>query len=118
MPLTLNTKVYAPYRQLPDSTIFAGPANTISSTDTVSMRRVFPVPTKTDLGVAHPAIKVVKTLTLADGVTKKNMIVDIYASVPVGAASADVLLVLDDAADLIDLQEVKDLFISLDINAS
>lgn len=117
MPFTLNTRVYTPFRQLPDSTIFAGPGNTVSSTDTVSMRRVFPVPTKTDLGVAHPAVKVVKTLTLADGVTKKNMIIDIYASVPVGAASADVLLVLDDVADFIDLQEVKDLFVKLDINA-
>lgn len=117
MAFTINTVVYAPYRNLPDSNVLASPSNNASTTDTVALSRVFPKPTKTDAGVSRPRFKRVKTLTLADG-SKKDMIIEVSGSVPVGASTVDVLAVLDDTADSLDLQEIKDLFTALDIFTS
>lgn len=116
MTITLNTKPYSPFRTQADSNQLAGPANTVSEKDLVTFRRVFPKVTKDSAGVGRPGIKVVKTLTLADGVTKKDMIIDISGSVPSGAVSEDVLRVLDDAYDMLGTQDAKDLFTKLDIN--
>lgn len=116
MSITLNTIVFSPYRALPDTSTFASPSHSISTTDTVAMSRVFPKPVKDNDGVGRPRIKRVKTLTLADG-SKKDMIIEVSGSVPVGASDSDVLAGLDDTADLLDTQEVKDLFTKLDINA-
>jgi hypothetical protein len=116
MSLTINTKTYSSFRAQADSNALAGPANTATVKDLLTLRRQFPKATKDSAGVARPGIKIVKTLTLAD-TTKKDMIIDISASVPVGAVDADVLLVLDDLADTLDMQDAKDLFTKLDINA-
>ena len=116
MPITLNTKSYASYRTQADSNQLAGPANTVSTKDTITLRRQFPKVTKDSAGVGRPGVKVVKTLTLGDG-SRKDMIIDISGSVPAGAVEGDVLLVLDDAADFLATQDAKDLFTKLDINA-
>lgn len=117
MSITVNTKSYSPFRTQADQNQLAGPANTVSAKDTITLRRQFPKVTKDSNGVGRPGIKVVKTLTLADGITKKDMIVDVSGSVPAGAVEADVLGVLDDVADTLALQDAKDLFTKLDINA-
>lgn len=116
MSITLNTKTLTSYRTQADQNQLAGPANTVSVKDTLTLRRVFPKVTKDSAGVGRPGVKVVKTLILADG-SKKDMIVDVSGSIPSGAADADVLAVLDDVADFLALQDAKDLFTKLDINA-
>lgn len=114
MPLTINTKSYTSFRAQADSNQLAGPANSVSVKDTITLRRQFPKVTKDSAGVGRPGIKVVKTLTLADG-SKKDMIIDISGSVPAGAVETDVLGVVSDAAVLLALQDAKDLFTKLDI---
>lgn len=116
MPVTLNTVVFNPYRTLPDSATLASSLNTLSVTDTLQLSRVFPKPTKDNLGVARPRVKRVKTLTLADG-SKKDAIIEVSGSIPVGASTTDILALLDDTADALDDQNAKDLFTALDINA-
>lgn len=116
MSITLNTIAFATYRNLPDSVTLASPSHSISNTDTVAMARVFPKPVKDNDGVARPRLKRVKTLTLADG-SKKDAMIEVSGSVPVGASDSDVLALLDDVADTLDLQDAKDLFTKLDINA-
>lgn len=116
MSITLNTVVFSAFRSQPDSQVLASPSNTVSLKDSVELSRVFPKPVKDNLGVGRPRLKRVKTLTLADG-SKKDMIIEVSGSVPVGAAEADVLAVLDDVADGLALQDSKDLFTKLDINA-
>lgn len=116
MSITLNTIVFATYRNLPDTVTLASSSHSISNTDTIAMSRVFPKPVKDNSGVARPRLKRVKTLTLADG-SKKDMIIEVSGSVPVGASESDVLAGLDDTADLLDSQDAKDLFTKLDINA-
>lgn len=115
MPLTINTVVFSSFRVLPDSNTLASPSNTVTVKDTAEMSRVFPKPVKDNPGVGRPRFKRVKTLTLSDG-SKKDMIIEVSGSVPVGAADADVLSVLDDVADGLALQDLKDLFTKLDIN--
>lgn len=114
--ITLNTKSYSSYRTQADSNQLAGPENTVSKKDTLTLRRQFPKVTKDSAGVGRPGFKVVKTLTLADG-TQKDMIVDVSGSVPAGAVEADVLGVLDDVSDFAASQDARDLFTKLDINA-
>lgn len=114
---TINTVVYAPFRLMPDSSVYAAPTNTVSFVDTISLSRVFPKPVKDNLGVGRPKLKRVKTLTLADG-TKKDAIIEVSGSIPVGASDSDVLALLDDVADTLDTQDAKDLFTKLDINAA
>lgn len=114
--ITLNTKSYSQFRTQADVNQLAGPANSVSIKDTLTLRRQFPKVTKDSDGVGRPGVKVVKTLTLANG-TKKDMIIDISGSVPAGAIEADVLGVLDDTYDFLGTQDAKDLFTKLDINA-
>ena len=116
MSLTINTKSYTSYRTQADSNLLAGPTHDVSSKDTITLRRQFPKPTKDSLGVGHPGVKFVRTLALSDG-TRKDMIVDVPSSVPVGAATADILSVLADVATFLASQDAKDLFTKLDINA-
>lgn len=116
MSITLNTKSYTSFRVQADSNQLAGPANTVSLKDTITLRRQFPKVTKDSDGVSRPGVKFVKTLTLANG-EKKDLIIDVSGSVPSGAAEADVLSGLDDAFDFLGTQDAKDLFTKLDINA-
>lgn len=116
MSVTLNTVVFNSYRTLPDSMTLASPLHTLSVTDTLQYSRVFPKPTKDNLGVARPRFKRVKTLTLAGGI-KKDAIIEVGGSIPVGASSSDILALLDDTADALAEQNAKDLFTALDINA-
>lgn len=116
MSVTLNTVVFNSYRTLPDSMTLASSLHTLSVTDTLQYSRVFPKPTKDNLGVARPRFKRVKTLTLADG-SKKDAIIEVSGSIPVGASSSDILALLDDTADALAEQNSKDLFTALDINA-
>lgn len=114
MALTINTKTYSPFRTQADSNQFAGPANTVSVKDTLTLRRQFPKVTKDSAGVCRPGFKVVKTLTLKDG-SQKDMILDVSGSVPAGAVSADILAVLSDGAAFAASQDAQDLFAKLDI---
>lgn len=116
MAITVNTKSYSSYRQLPDSNSLAGPANTASVRDLINYRRKFAVKTKDFAGVNRPGVKLTRTLTLADA-TKADAIIDISGSIPVGAANADILSLLSDAAVTLGLTDSQDLFTKLDVNA-
>lgn len=116
MAITVNTKSYSSYRALPDSNTLAGPAQTASINDSITLRRKFAVKTKDFAGVNRPGVKLVRTLTLADA-TKADAIIDISGSIPVGAADADILSLLSDASVTLGLTDAQDLFKKLDVNA-
>jgi hypothetical protein len=116
MTITVNTKPYSSYRALPDSNTMSGPAHTASVHDTIAFRRKFAVKTKDFAGVNRPGVKLVRTLTLADA-TKADALIDISGSIPVGAADADILSLLSDAAVVLGLTDAQDLFKKLDVNA-
>ncbi len=104
MSLTVSTKTYNQDRISPDSILYTGPANTLSISDTIELKRVYPKPTKDFAGVARPTIKLVKTVTLVDGVTKADAIVTFSASLPVGITDADASAVIADMSSLAALE--------------
>lgn len=111
--ITLNTKTYAPYRVLPDSVQFAGPAHDgAASLDYATLGRQFPKPTKDFRGVSRPLVKMASTQTLDDG-KKAPLIFTLAVSNPVGTVPANVLLAFDDFTDLLVTQVVKDLITKL-----
>lgn len=101
MTITVSTKTYAADRVNPDSVVYAGPANTFALKDTIEYKRIMPKSDGTFAGFFKPEIKLSKTCTLADGVTKKDAIVKITGSLPVGMTDADITAMLLDAKDRI-----------------
>lgn len=103
MSITVSTKSYNQDRIAPDVISYAGPANTLSNSDVLEMKRVYPKPVKGFAGVAKPQEKLTRTVTLADG-TKSDAILTISASLPVGIADADITALLTDGKDLLALE--------------
>jgi len=114
--MLLNTRTYSSNRVQADSVSFAGPANTLSVTDTFEQKRTFPKPSGDFMGVAKPVAKRVKTVTLFSGKTA-DAIIMLSGSMPVGIAAADVDGLLADLAAYCASNEAKALFKSLTINA-
>lgn len=114
--MLLNTRTYTPNRVQADSVGYAGPANTLSITDTLELKRQFPKPSGVFLGVAKPVAKRVKTVTLAQGGTA-DAIMMLSGSLPVGIAAADVDALLADMAAFCASNDAKNLFKSLLVNA-
>lgn len=112
--MLLNTRNYIAQRTLPDSVTYNGTANTLSVKDTFEQKRSFPKPTAVFAGVAKPAAKRVKTVTLADS-KKADAILMLTGSMPVGIADADVDALLADLGAYCTSNEAKALFKSLTI---
>lgn len=104
MPIVLSTKSYVQDRVTPDSVTYTGPANTFTVKDSVDVKRVQPKATKDFRGVSRPQYKIVRTVTL-DDLTKKDAILTIAGSLPVGMADADINSLIADAVDLVQLEE-------------
>lgn len=103
MSITVSTKSYNQDRIQPDAILYTGPANTLSISDTIELKRVYPKPTKDFAGVARPAIKLVRTVTLADS-TKADAILTISGSFPVGISTVDADALIDDAVSMLQLE--------------
>lgn len=104
MSITLNTKSYSQDRVNPDSIGYVGPANSITVKDQVEAKRVLPKPTKDFRGVSRPQYKITRTVTL-DDLTKKDAILLISGSLPVGMAAVDITSLVADGVDLLQLEE-------------
>lgn len=118
MALTINTRSYVQDRIQSDRVDYAGPANTLSVKDQVSLSRVYPKKTGTFAGVAKGRFKFVKTFVInATTGETADTIFEISSSVPVGTASADVDGILADIAAWINTADSKSLYKALDINA-
>lgn len=103
MSLTISTKTYTADRAYPDSVMYMGPANTLSIRDSIEYKRVNPKPTASDPGKAKPGIRIVRTVTCADNV-KRDAILYISGSLPVGISDTDIGLLLTDGKDALALE--------------
>lgn len=91
MSLTVNAKTYTPDSFGLNSVGYVGPANTVSTKDTIRLSRVAPKPVTTSSGVARASISLTRTLTLTGAVEPaRDTSVKIDVTIPVGAASADI----------------------------
>lgn len=101
----------------PDSVSYAGSGHTPALKDVITLSRTFPKTSKDDLGVAKPYFKRTKTVVVnATTGEKKDLIVYIGASVPVGTPGADIDDVCADLAAWVNTADAKALMKSLDIN--
>jgi hypothetical protein len=116
MTVTVNTKAYAfDTNPTPESARHVGPANTYAVRDYLDLRRVAAKPTTTSLGVARAFAKFVKTVTLSDA-SKKDVIVTVEASLPIGMSDADSDSIRDDLGDFLISTNGADLFKKAKIN--
>lgn len=117
MSITVSTKAYNQDRIQADAIAYTGPANTITSQDIIELKRVYPKPTKDFRGVARPTMKISRTVTLDDDVTKATAILTVSGSLPVGIKSADLAALIADGVDLLQLEEAgtTKVFAGLDI---
>lgn len=106
MSITLSTKAYQQDRISPDSIIYTGPANTLSVQDKVELGRTYPKPVGDFGGMARPQMRIVRTVVLnADPTTTALASLTVTGALPVGMSSTDLGLLLNDAVDLLQLEE-------------
>lgn len=88
MSITINTKAYVQDKTGPDAVGYVGPADSVSVTDTLDLKRVDPKPTATFAGVARSSAKITRS-GIVNGQTVK-MLGEVSYSIPVGMVQADV----------------------------
>lgn len=116
--MLINTRTYTPDRITPDAVAYAGPAQTLTITDKVELKRSYPKPNATFSGVSKASSKFTKTVVVntTSGATA-NAILEISSSFPVGMSAADQDALLADAAAWVGTADSKALHKLLDINA-
>lgn len=90
MSLTPGTDTFTADSFNKDSVGYIGVLKTASVKDDIVLSRVAPKPTSVFSGVLRTRLKLVRTLTLTGALTPTgDVIVEVNASVPVGASSAN-----------------------------
>lgn len=119
MSLVINTIAYKLDRVLPDTNTYAAPGHTFSTVNKVEFKRVYPKAGSDGFaGVSRPLIRVTRSV-VTNTVTgeRRDAILTIGGSLPVGMSSADIATLLADGAALAAHAAVLELFQKLDINA-
>jgi len=97
MSLVFNAKTYTADKFGTDAVGYIGAAHTLSVKDDVQLSRVAAKPTTVFSGISRTQGKLTRTLTLTGALTPTGeAILAVQASVPVGAASADIDALLND----------------------
>lgn len=117
---TINTRTYAKDATTENIIRYAGPAHTFSTADLMQASRLYPKAGRGgDLGVARPEFKLTKSVVVnATTGERKEMILRLNGSIPVGTPGADIEAGLADLAAVATSTDGKDLFKRLDIEFS
>lgn len=108
MTITVNTRAYTADRVQPDSVSFTGPANSVSTVDTLVQSRAYPKPQGTFKGVAKPAAKFTKTVSVNAATGETAPLIGACSfSVPVGTPDADVDTLCADLVSYFGLPSTK-----------
>jgi hypothetical protein len=117
MSLSINSKTFSADSYGTNAVIYAGPAHTLSVKDDLRLARTAAKPTSVFSGVGRVQSKLSRTLTLTGALTPSHEgIIDLSASVPVGAASADIDSLVNDYAAWVAHASFKTLLKQLLIN--
>lgn len=108
MSMTISTKTYAQDSVQKDIAVYAGPANTFSVKDTLTLKRTAPKPTKDFAGVARASAKFTKTVSTGT-LTTADAIVEVSVSLPVGMSEANVTSLEADLVSFVGLAAFHDL---------
>lgn len=102
MSLTFATKTFTADGGTNDSTVYSGPAKTISRKDDLLLRRQAVKPTSVFSGVSRTEAKLSRTLDLTGALTPtSDAYLDLGGMIPVGASDSDVNALIDDFAAFI-----------------
>lgn len=117
---TINTKTYSLDRSTPDANTYTGPGHTFSQSDKLELKRVYPKAGSDGFrGVARPTVKLTRSVVVNPTTgERRDAIVTLSASLPVGMTDVDVQALLADITSAGGHVDVKALFLSLDINAA
>jgi len=117
---TINTRTYSEDAVTENQIRYAGPAHTFSTADLMVASRTYPkVGRGGDLGVARPEFRLTKSVVVnATTGERKDMILRLSGSIPVGTPSADIEAGLADLGAVAISTDGKDLFKKLDIKFS
>jgi hypothetical protein len=97
MTLSVNSKTFTADSFAANAIGYNGPAHTLSVKDDIRLGRTAPKATTVFSGVGRTSAKLTRTLTLTGALTTTGeAILEISASIPVGAASADVDAICND----------------------
>lgn len=115
---TINTRTYTYDGGSENSSRYVGPAHTFSTADVFTLGRVYPKPGRNgDLGVARPSVK--RTVSVVVNATtgeRKDAILSVAGSLPVGMSDAAIDALCDDTAAYLASADGKAHFKKLDIN--
>jgi hypothetical protein len=91
MSLTVNASTYSADSFKENEVQYAGPANTVSIKDKMSLKRTAPKPTSVFSGVGRTEAKLTRTKSLTGALTSSaDLLAAVNFTVPVGAAAADI----------------------------
>lgn len=115
---TINTRTYNFDGSSENMCRYVGPVHTFSTNDLFQLFRTYPKAGRNgDAGVARPEIKrVVSVVVNSTTGERKDAIVRVTGSLPVGMAAADIDAICADVAALLGSTDGKNLFKTLDIN--
>jgi len=116
--MLINTRTYSSDRVQADAVRYTGVSNTLTIKDWFEMKRTYPKPTSTFLGVGRSSFKFTKTVVVnaVTGATA-DLIFSGSWSVPVGATTTVVDAMGADVAAWVNTTDGKALANGLDINA-
>lgn len=86
--MQIGTKSVSTYRQTADEVVYAGSLNSVSITDTVSLRRTLPEKKGSDAGTLRGNMNFARSFAVGDG--QKLVVVNVTAHVPVGVDATTV----------------------------
>lgn len=119
MALVVNTISYKQDRVLPDAITYVAPTHSFSQSNKIEYKRVYPKAGGDGFaGVARPLVRVTRSVVInATTGERKDAILTIGGSLPVGMTDADIATLLADAASLAGHAATAELFKKLDVNA-
>lgn len=106
MTITINTKAYNQNKVSADSIVYAGPNDTVSTTDELGLKRVDPKPSGNFAGVARSSAKISRSSVLANGQTVVRL-GEANFSMPVGVTQAEAEAMADDLGTFLKSTEGK-----------
>jgi hypothetical protein len=99
MSIVINTKTYSAYQVGTNAVTYAGPNNTVSSSDVLKVARVLPKPQKDFAGVMRPSAKLSRDVVTNEATgTKAVAILELSGSIPVGITPTELDSLIDDLA--------------------
>lgn len=111
---TTIDRLYTRFEELTDRSTYVGPLHTVSMRDMFSLYRRFPKQSGNFRGVIRPSIKFTQDYDVlgVDGmsVLTSPYILEVSESIPVGVATADVLIMRQRAMALLDSDAIMNPF--------